>query len=177
MNIFKEIDENYDKKKDKFTKIFNITKKYSYNFIKDNNNNDIIELYDENNKIVLRFIYSIIGNYDVYKSIFYWSYNIFFINKNLTEDTKLIKNFAKELKNNHKKYDKIQADVLYYLANNSNFYISSQNIDKVIKFALYVTEFDFYLPIKYDENDNIIYDNVGLKRIEYLFIKKILQIG
>ena len=84
-----------------------------------------------------------------------------------------IKEFNKEIMNNYSDFDKIEAEELYYIVSNDNFYISSNNIDKIIKLALYLTKAIWCFPIKYSNHKK---SDVGeMDKIEYILITKILQ--
>ncbi len=142
---------------------------YEYVFTK-NDDTQLIEVYLDD-KFVLKAEYAILGLYNIQLSMWYWSWNIAFINKKLIElPTKKIKNFIDIINDNYDKFDKVDVETLHYLISNDNFYISNNNIDKIIKLSLYLTNGIWYFPIKQNNNDN---DDSN--QLQYILITKILQ--
>jgi len=171
MSLSKKIESTYEKKKQAFVKIFETGIDYQYTFTKNNNNEHIIELTHDG-KLCLRAIYSIIGNYNLFNSVWYWAYNIALIDKDLASDSLLIKKY--DVPVNEDEY----TDGVHYMCGNPNFFISNDNMNMVIKLALFVTDFVFYLPLRYDESDKVVNaDSNSVKRVEYVFIKKVLNIS
>lgn len=167
------INNYYNTQKEEITKKFNINKDYEYNFVNENNM-DFVEVYLDG-KIKLKAEYDIIGMYNVPLSVWYWSWNIAFINKSLIKNILPIKDFIDVLTKKYNQFDKMEADELYYIVKNDNFYISGENLDKILKFVLYETKGIWYLPVKYtNKNKKTISDQ---DRIEYILITKIIQIN
>ena len=150
--------DNYNLLKENISKKIDITKNYDYVF-----ENNIVELYLDD-KLKLKAEYNIIGMYNIPMSVWYWGWNIAFVNKKLLESIKPIKAFETILNKDYAKFDKIEAEELHYLVSNDNFYVSGKNVDKIIKLALYLTKAIWYFPIK-KESD----------KVEYILITKILQ--
>jgi len=150
--------DNYNSLKENISKKIDITKNYDYAF-----NDNIVELYLDD-KLKLKAEYNVLGMYNIPMSIWYWGWNIAFVNKKLIESIKAVKEFENNLNKNYAKFDKVEAEELHYLVSNDNFYISGKNVDKVIKLALNLTKTVWCFPVK-KESD----------KIQYILITKILQ--
>lgn len=159
---------NYNVLLDNITKKIDITKDYDYVFVDDN----IVEMYLDD-KLKFKAEYGILGMYNIPVSVWYWSWNIAFINKKLTKNTDEIKEFAVTLNKDYAKFDKTEVEKLHYLVSNDNFYISGKNVDKLIKLSLYLTKAIWCFPIKHH---NVKEKDVErIDKIEYILITKILQ--
>lgn len=168
-NFYNTITANYNTLKENIEKKISINKDYEYVF---NDNSNIVELY-LNDKLKLKAEYSIIGLYNIPLSVWYWGWNIAFINKKLIKPVLQINEFGKEITNNYASFDKIEAEELYYIVSNNNFYISSNNIEKIIKLSLYLTKAIWCFPVKYNNHNK---SDIGeMDKIEYILITKILQ--
>jgi len=169
-----EINNYFNNQKDQISKKINIDDDFEFAFT-ENDNINIIEIY-LNNKLKLRAEYNIIGMYNIPLSVWYWSWNIAFLNKKLIQNTIKIKDYINVLNNEYDTFDKLEAEELYYILKNDNFYVSGNNLDKIIKLALYLTKGIWYFPIKHSMQTNhnrIDFDQMD--KIEYILITKILQ--
>ena len=169
------IEKYFNDKQKEISKKIDPNKNYIYRLQQDDSGNFYIELYD-NDKLVLKAEYELIGIYNMFNSIWYWAHNIQFINRHLAKESKKIKEFSKELKDNYEKYDPIEADTYYYISKNGNFYTSSDNVIKMIKLMLYVCKGLWYIPVcagKDNVTCTINKNKSSIKRMEYLIIKKI----
>jgi hypothetical protein len=164
--FIEKVNNYYNTTKTNIIKKMDIGKNYDFNFVEENNMN-IVELYLDK-KLKVRAEYNIIGLYNVPLSVWYWSWNIAFINKNVIKDVNKLKNFANTLNTNYDKFDMKEAEELYYLFSNDNFYISGSNIDKLIKIVLYLMNGVWILPINHNNGKT-------MDRIEYIIISKIIQ--
>jgi hypothetical protein len=162
--FYNKIDSYYDTiNKDMQEKISDLNNKNNYEYAF-SQNGDIVEVY-LNDLLIMKANYCIFGSYNIQLSVWYWSWNIAFINKKLIELPKeKIKEFEKTIENKYEKFNKMEAEVLHYLVSNDNFYISGNHIDKIIKLSLYLTNSLWYFPVKQDAN-----------KIQYILITKILQ--
>jgi hypothetical protein len=167
MNKFKlsNINNNYNKLKKDISQKIKLDKKYDFIFDEDNNKN-IVELKLDN-KVKLKGEYNIVGLYNSTLSIWYWGWNIAFINKSKLIDKEKIKEFKKLIEDNY--FNDINIEELYYLVSNDNFYISEINMNNLIKLILYLIDGVWIFPIK-SENNKII-------NIKYIIITKIYQIN
>lgn len=170
--FFTDINNHYNILKNNISKSIDISKDFDYVFSNDNNI-DIVEIYFDG-KIKIKAEYNFIGMFNIPFSIWYWSWNIAFINKNLIKEMLPVKNFSKSmiLEKNYYKYNKKNTDELYYITSNDNFYISHKNIDKILKLVLFLTKSVWYFPIKYINNKNQL-DKID--KIHYILITKIIQ--
>lgn len=158
-------DKLYHQKYKDMNKKIDLTKQYQYIF-SSNDNKNIVEFY-LNDKLKLKAEYNVIGLYNMTISVWYWGWNIAFINKKLIYEISKIKQSVQNLlkSNEIKNKDK---EELYYLVNNDNFYISNENVNKILKLVLFCTPGLWIFPV--------IYQTEQLDRIEYILITKILQI-
>lgn len=167
-NYFNDLKEQISKKID-------INQNYEYVFSDNDNNNNInvVEIY-LNDKLKLKAEYNIVGLYNIPLSTWYWGWNIAFVNKNLIKNITKIKDFVNTIEKDYDKFNKIEAEELHYVLSNDNFYVSGDNLDKIIKIALYLTKAIWYFPIKYsDHNAQTNFEQMD--KIEYILITKILQ--
>lgn len=151
---------------DKFNKIKNLLSpddEYSIDFIKSN----IAEISGKKTSIIIE--YSVLGCYNTASSIWTWAWKMVFLDKSLAYDSlaiKYYKNKIKQITAESYKEENILDKYLYY-CNNGYFFIYYKFISEIIKFGLYLTQGEWIFP-------NII-DNNGVKIIEFLIAKKILQ--
>jgi hypothetical protein len=143
-------------------KITNLNNKKNYEFEFDKKN--VMDVYLDG-KLIMKCEYCILGMYNIELSVWYWSWNIAFINKFLIEKPiEHIKGFLNEINDNYDKFKKDDAEMLHYLLSNGNFYIANNKIDKIIKLGLYLTESIWYFPIKQEG-----------ERVQYVLVTKVLQ--
>lgn len=176
------INEYFIKRKNEINKIFDPDKNYNYKMY--SGDTHIIEIYD-NNKMILKAEYDLIGIYNIFNSIWYWAWNIQFVDRSLAKNSEKVKKFAKELNDKYDDYlknNKMKVlDNYYYICKNGNFYTSSDNILKMIKLMMYLTDGLWYIPICLGKDDVtcVVNEKDGypsaLKRMEYLMIKKVIS--
>ena len=166
------VNNYFNNLKEQISKKIDTNKDFEYVF---NENEDIntVEIYLDG-KLKLKAEYNIIGLYNIPLSMWYWAWNIAFINKNLIKDIVKIKDFVNVIDKEYNKFNKLEAEELHYVLSNNNFYVSGDNIDKIIKIALYLTKAIWYFPIKYSDHKNQK-DFEQMDKIEYILITKILQ--
>ncbi|AYV82021.1 MAG: hypothetical protein Homavirus2_25 [Homavirus sp.] len=175
VSIEDKIDKYFNEKKKEISERFDPDKNYSYKLQKDDNGAFYIELYDDN-KLILKAEYDLMGMYNMFNSVWYWAHNIQFIDRNMAKKSQEIKGFAKELKENYDNYDSVELEAYYYMCKNGNFYASSNNVLKMVKLMLYVTNGLWYIPICAGKDNVTCMTNKtksSIKRMEYLMIKKI----
>lgn len=185
MKLYEKFEDYYLKQKEEISSKYNPDNNYVYKFTEDANNNNIpiMELYDEDSNLILRAEYEYIGIFNIFNSVWYWAWAIEFINHKLTNESKKVKKYAKTMLQDMKQTDPIEDEYYYFIAKTSNFYTSSDNINKIIKFMLYVTKGLWYITIcagKDNVTRTCTYTNAKakkdntIKRIEYILIKKIV---
>ena len=171
-NFFEKINKYYDNLKNDISKKIDIGKDYSFERYEENKNQLVNIFLDE--KLILKAEYNVIGMYNIPLSIWYWGWNIAFLNKDLIKDLQMVSDFLNLLDKNYQDFDAKEADLLYYFLSNPNFYITNDKIDEIIKLVLYLTKTIWFFPIKYiNKNNNISIDQ--LDKIEYIVIRRILQ--
>lgn len=159
MKFYKKVDDYYKDIKDNIQSKLDINKEYEYIFDGDTVN---IML---NNKIKIKAEYNIVGLYNIGLSVWYWGYSIDFINKKFTEKLDIIRKFPIILEKDSKEFSSQELEELHFMTSNTNFYCSGQNIDRIIKFVLFMTNSVWFVPIKNSD------------KIEYIILTKILQIN
>lgn len=176
LNFFDNMNTNFNNLKKQISKKIDLNEDYEYKFIEENNVH-IVEIL-LNDKIQMRAEYNIIGMYNLPLSVWYWGWNIAFVNKKLIEKLNDLKNFIEVLEKNYKDFNKREAEEIYYLLSNGNFYISSNNIEKLIKLTLYLTNSIWYFPLKYTAKyspGTTKTNSDEMDKTDYIIITKILQ--
>jgi hypothetical protein len=171
---YKKIDSFYKNAKNDIEKKLNIINEYSYNFTKENDRH-VVEI-SHNDKIKLKAEYNTIGIYNIPLSFWYWSWSLPFVNKELLDKAEKIKSFSQKLEK-EKDFDKFtpeELEELHFITSNNNFYTTSENINRIIRFAMYVTNSIWYFPVKHSEQRSEKNNN-QMEIIEYILITKVLQ--
>jgi hypothetical protein len=167
-SFFKNMNSHYDNLKKKISKKINIDEKLDFIFNEDSNLYTVDIMI--NNKLIMKAEYSIIGMYNLPLSIWYWGWAIDFVNHKLTQNLKPVKKYKKKIPNMFTQFEKSSIEEAHYILSNNNFYISNQNIDKIMMIVLYLTESLWYFPIYRKGSNNHEFD-----KIDYILITKILQ--
>lgn len=172
LKLEQEINTNYFKKEKDIKKILK-ENHYTYEFLTENDIPRI--LIKHNGKLIANAQYKVLGSYNIYNSIWYWSYNIAFLNKQTILKKKYIKKYNKELLNIMGNYeDDVYIEYINYITFNDNFYISLNKLDLVERFGLYLFEkYDWCIKICDNINATCI-PNDKNKKIEYILINNII---
>lgn len=154
-------------------------KTYSYKFYENNDKKHIIEIYD-NDKFVLKAEYEYIGVFNIMTSVWYWSWNINMINKDLTKSSLEVKKLGEKIMDNYTDYNPREADELYYISQNGNFFTSIDVVKKIVQLSLYLTKSDYYIPINYEiDGKSLVGDEINkldkFKKIDFILLKKIIS--
>lgn len=168
--IGNQINNYFNKMKREITNKIGNQNELNYTFEKDNNEIPIIEVFNKN-QLLFKAEYNVIGIYNIPLSVWYWGWNIGFIDKKLINDILEVKNFKNILKDKYQEFDPIEAEQFYYLLSNDNFYISNDKIELITKLVMFLTKGVWTLPILLENNTN------EMDRIKYILIKKIVQYG
>ncbi|CAH6421595.1 Hypothetical protein KVN_LOCUS366 [uncultured virus] len=181
-----EIDKFFETKKNYIDQFIDLDNNFDFKFSKNNNGKNIIEINDINKKLILKAEFQVVGIYNLINSVWYWGSNIQFIDKNLV--TSVIE-FKKKLKekllndNNYIFENQKEKDEMFFYVSNENFFISPKNIMKLIKITLFYTKSIWFFTIYYGKDGNsCLIDSdkekfETIKRLEYIIITKIIQIG
>jgi hypothetical protein len=164
-----------DNESNKLTKQFEDIIGSNYNEYIDNNDKYIIEISDENEKIINLFNnkrklltakYQILGIFDKKCNFFIWAKYLPLINKSLIKIMKNIKSSNDEIKDivSKNKYKDVEflEIIMYYLSNNM-FIIDEYNIKMFLKYCIYISKCKGIL---INKNDNkytyyLIVDIIG----------------
>lgn len=178
INFYSKINEYINANESAMLEKIDLSKEYKFNFPELSTDEHIVEIYGQDDKLVLKGKYSIMGIYNLESSIWVWGHDISFVDKSLVKSIKKIKDLSQDLKDNYKDYIPEQADELYFITSNGNFYLSNENIPKVIKLGTYITNSLWAFPVKYfkDISSNNKKDK-NIIKIEYILLEKILQIN
>lgn len=171
ISFYNQVNNHHNKLTEDISHKIDLKQNYNFNFVEDANKH-IVEIYIDK-KLKLKAEYNIVGMYNIPLSIWYWSWNIAFLNKDLFTELNKIKEFNESLNKNYKEFDSKEAEELHYLLANDNYYISSGNIERLIKIILYITKGVWIFPINHSDKNSAEY----LDRVEYILITKILQIN
>lgn len=158
--------------------LFDVKAPHSYVFSEDNNGKHTVELQDANGKLVLKAEYSIIGTYNLFNNVWYWAWNIVFIDRQLAEGSEKVRAVGDEVKNNYKKLGRKEADELHYMATNGNFMCQVGNVEKVVDLGMFVMKSKGLVEIQYDAEDNVVQlmeKGTAIKRIEFLSVDKVVM--
>ena len=98
--------EQYSQKKNKLYNI-NPDKNYKYKFSRSNSGKHIVELSDEE-KVVLKGEFQLVGMYNMINSFWYWGWSIDHVNRKLVELVEKVKEFPDKLKEDYQKYDPVE---------------------------------------------------------------------
>ncbi len=163
-------------------KYINLNKNYKFEFNTDPVGNSILEMYDDDNKIVLKAEYCFIGIYNLINSVWYWAWNVEFLDKKLAEKSKVVKQLKKDLVNDYEKYLLGEIDELYFYSSNGNFFVSHDNVVKLAKLMLYLAKGLWFLTVCPGKNNSksCMYEkgsdeSESVRRLEYVMITKIVQ--
>ena len=164
-SVLKKINNYYNKKSEKYTKILNKIKKISYKMDYDNNEQPIIKIRDadDSNNTILVGNCQTIWLYNEKTSMWYWSWNIPFINRKQYKDLIKIKEFTEDLKDNSDKYIPYELEELYFYLDTGSFYCNE--LIKPSKIALYLSKGEWVVPIEKTDNN--------IKTIQYVLITDI----
>lgn len=167
-SLFKNMNLHYDTLKKKISKKINLNDKFDFVFNEDGNIYTVDIMVD--GKLKMKAVYNIIGMYNLPLSIWYWGWAIDFVNHQLVQDLEVVKNYNQKLPDMLTQFDNNSIEEAHYILSNNNFYISSQNIDKIMMIVLYLTKSIWYFPIYRKGSNNHEFD-----KIDYILITKILQ--
>lgn len=169
--FFSDVEKYYgDQKKKVIDKIFKQNGNYKYDF-----DNDTMTIY-EDGKLVAKVEYSIVGVYNLNNFVWYWGWNLIFSEKNLTNNSKLIKELGKQIKNKFPKDLSVAKDLeeLYFYATNGNFYAPPETIPKLIKIMMYLLKGIWFIGINKKTGTD---SSRNTKITQYIIIENIKQYG
>lgn len=168
--MIKEYEEYYQKKKKEFTKYINPDKKYKIDF----SSNDNTALISVDGRIKLKVKYDIIGAYNISSSVWYWAWNITFIDKNLISNSIKVKEYYdKILTKTDKTITHQTKDKLHYILTNGNFYLSGKNLDKLLHLITYIVQSHWILLVPPNTKSSFI-DNENI--IKFISINEIVEV-
>lgn len=174
--LFDKVLKNHKNKKEEFEKIVNINKNIKFNFITEPNKKIIEIIDDKTNKPLLKAYHRTIGIYNIVNSIWYWAWNIDFIDKSAIIDKSKFTSLEKNIKNNYYKDNSKDIDELYFYITNNNFYMTQDRISNLIKVILYIEDGKWVVTKRH--YDHTMQDDNGknpLLYIEYIILDNIIQ--
>jgi hypothetical protein len=151
------INKNFDKYTDKIKSILE-NKTHKIDAYISKYDEKIINIYDNNDNLLLSANYETIGTYDLSTSIFFWEFAFQLFPKLELSDN--IESYKKELsdaiiKRTYK--DSKYMEQLYYYITNNIFYIKYENIENLLKFIIYITKYNGIVDETLSDNKNIYY--------------------
>lgn len=181
-DYFLKVNKYFDRCENELGKKLSQNKNYKYIFSKDNNDEYIVEIYN-NNKLILKSHYEVAGVYNVQNSVWYWGWNMDLIDRKLTVLSKHMKKFSAYIKENQSQFGFALADELYFKTKHGNFYTSTEKILPLIKVMMFLTKTLWYISICHGKDNTLCSTNdikndidKTITRLEYIVIKDILQI-
>lgn len=146
-----EIENYYNSRLSKVGKILDLDEHNKYKFVikEDNNNSPLLEIYNKpDDKIVLSGKFQTIGVYNKSSSIWHWSWNLPFINKQEYTDLNKIQEYPEFLNANFSKYPSKEIEELYFYTDKSNFYCTQEILSFILKMSLYIVDGVWFFPIE-----------------------------
>lgn len=161
------INNIYNDKKLSFSKKINLADDYIYNFY-NNNDSYFVDIINKSNKsIKLKAEYQIIGIYHISLSFWYWGWSLAYVNKSLISILNKIRQYdINNIHNIDKNVTSKEIEEINYYISNNNFYLHYENLIKILKLVLYLTNGLWYFPIK-----------KGDDKVEFILITKIIQLN
>lgn len=144
-DLITDITNYYNKQKKNMSYPENIDIKFV-----EKKNNKIVEIYDSNKKLLTKSKYSIIGLFNTTTSNWYWGWFLDFVDRDLVDNTKKIKEWGKKILES-KKIKSKHNQALYFYTKNGSFMTNSMNVSFLAKLALYVLKGKYYFPIMHSE--------------------------
>lgn len=160
------INKYYSKNKEEFDKLVGKAN-YKTKIYRDDDDNNTIDVLD-NDKTLLRATYEVIGYYNTVTSIWVWGWANPFVEKDMTNKVREMKELEQMFITTDKLDDKTKQLYLYFIKNPS-FYIASENLDNLLSMILYYTNGKWTIPRNYGPANSPNY-------LEFILIKNILQI-
>ena len=158
------INKYYSTNKENFNKLIGQISNYSTKVYRDEEHNNIVDVISDN-KPIIRATYEVIGYYNITTSIFVWAWANPFIEKDLIKKSSELRDLRNTFITTDKLDDETKQLYIYFVSNPS-FYISGNNLSKLMPMILYYTEGNWILP----RNNNVP------AQLEFILIKNILQI-
>ena len=146
-----EIEKYYNSKLSKVGKILDLDDqtKYKYVIKEDNNNSPLLEIYNKSDdKIILSGKFQTIGVYNRASSVWHWSWNIPFINKQEYSELDTIQTYPEFLDEHFSEYSPKEAEELYFYTDRNNFYCTQEVLSLVLKMSMYIVKGTWFFPIE-----------------------------
>lgn len=119
------------------------TKRYTVEFINDENGNKTIDVYNNEKRKILSVNYQLLGTYDVKAGLFMWACDKMLVDKKMTEMSKDVKSYSKDLKKmiiSNKYKDVSFLERLYYFTTNNIFFMNMKYLPDLVMFSIFVTD-------------------------------------
>ena len=167
-----EIENYYNTKLAKIGKILDLDNQSKYKFLitEDNNGIPLLEICNKSDdKIMLSGKFQTIGVYNMSSMLWYWSWNIPFINKQEYNKLTKIRDYPKFLEDNFPEFNSKEVEELYFYTDRDSFYCTQEIISLILKLSLYITEGIWFFPIEKKIEGNII--------VQYIMLTNANKIG
>lgn len=176
-----KVDKYYEKNKKSYESLFNFKSKTKIE-MSENDKQYYLTIIDDNGKSI-KFQYELAGVFNVRNSVWYWGWDIELVDKNLTKSIKSVKSFYKFILENNDEFTQKEAEDLYFRTKNNNFYLNKlNNMEQVLRIALYLTKSLWYLPIGMNKDGELYLYNGGSnesavsEKIQFILIKNIANV-
>jgi len=134
--LSKKIEKYYNESEQNILKLLDTN--INYKIRKDSDNKDIIILENENNEMLLSAKFNYIGVYNRKNNIWYWGWSLI-KDKSLTKKSLLVKENLKDPE-------------FKILVESNNFTVKEEDLDNIVKIALYYMKDIWYFVIRLDED-------------------------
>lgn len=159
------MDEYWNQQKKNIEKYFDLKKNYTIQFV---DNQQIAHIFVDG-KLKMKVEYDFVGIYNIMCSIWTWAWNVAFIDLKLSHKSLEIIKYYDKLDGS--KIAPKELERLQYLLTNGSFFVTSKNIDRILRLALYIIQSEWILPIPSPVHTQSDQSN----HVEYISIRKILQ--
>jgi len=177
-NNVKEYVKNMESK---IKKIIDLTKTYRYKFT-----DGIVDLYDmEEDKVVLKGRYDIIGIYNTNNMVWYWGWNLDMVDRLRVRKSRNVKNISKSIKG-MKHIEKIDEEY-YFRTGNGNFNTTLKTTKELCDIYMYINNDKLNMVICHGKNGKSLICHPlmllkedkqllnSIEKLEFISINEIIQ--
>lgn len=168
-NIKNDIDNYYNDKLKQVSKILDLDNQGKYKYVMKDSAN-ILDIIDKSGeKIVLSGNFQTLGIYNHASSLWFWSWNIPFIDKSEYKDLDKITKFNETFIKKYEDYDPKDIEEIYFYIDNGNFFCISEYLSFILKLSLYLVKGVWFFPIEKKIE--------GVKTTQYIILTSANKIG
>ena len=177
MGLEKDYQKHFTDLEQGFGKRVDLDKDYWYRYAKSDQDHLIEAVDPKTGDTVFKATYDRIGTFDTYSGIWRWGWAHAHIDKELQQESLKVKQIAEEIENNYESIDRKEADLYHYYSSNGYFYVSKNDVPSIIEMALSKMDAEWFIAIRTGIDDEPSAKEKKLTTVEYLSVKKLVQIG